>query len=539
MAVPVIMPRQGQSVESCIIAKWHKKTGDRVEIGDILFSYETDKASFDEEARVAGTMLGIFFEEGDDVPCLINVCVIGNTGESIEEFHPDGKAEAVSPVSVTVMEDNPNSPHKTTQTQKNEAQSDTVNSNTERPNTEQPNTEQKNGAQTSASDMLSGASGAVKISPRAKKIAERSGIDYRYAIPSGPDGRIIERDLSALRDSGMIFTPAAMAEQFKDGAAAGRQRPAAGTGPDGSGAYAVQAGSGLGGRITTGDLASGLFAAGSSGGSGLSGASGAALTEGAGFSGSAAFSGASGSSGGAVSADEVLNQPFEEVKMPNIRKVIARTMHQSLSSMAQLTLNSSFDMSDILGFRKKLKEGKERLGLGNITINDIVIYAISRTLPGHRALNAHLLDDRMLYFKNVSIGVAVDTERGLMVPTLFNANLMSLDEISAEVRKLARDCQAGTINPDLLRNGTFTVTNLGTLDVESFTPVINPPQTGILGVNNIMQRAREVDGKVEFYPAMGLSLTFDHRAIDGAPAARFLRELKAGLENFSALLAKA
>ncbi len=144
----------------------------------------------------------------------------------------------------------------------------------------------------------------------------------------------------------------------------------------------------------------------------------------------------------------------------------------------------------------------------------------------------------MLYFKNVNMGIAVDTERGLMVPTLSDANLKSLNEISAEVKKLVKDCQTGTVNPDLLKNGSFTITNLGTLDVESFTPVINPPQTGILGVNNIVQRAREVDGEIEFYPAMGLSLTFDHRALDGAPAARFLKDLKISLESFSAMLVK-
>jgi pyruvate dehydrogenase E2 component (dihydrolipoamide acetyltransferase) len=529
MAVPVIMPRQGQSVESCIIAKWHKKIGDRVEVGDILFSYETDKASFDEEAKTAGTMLAIFFEEGDDVPCLMNVCVIGNAGESIAEFDPNAsKNEAASAVSIAVSEEDPSGSHKAIQAQHGALQASVMLNGTVCTNDAQSDVVQASAAAVASTDA-----GMVKISPRAKNLAERSGLDYRYASPSGPGGRIIERDLTALRDSGMIFTAAALKEQLKDSGDAGRQEPGAETGALRGGTGVTRTGSGLGGRITTADLASGLFAAGTSGAATLSGATA--------LSGVSASPAASVSSGtpGAVMAGVPLNQPFEEVKMTNIRKVIARTMHQSLSSMAQLTLNTSFDISEILDLRKKLKEGKEKLGLGNITINDIVIYAISRTLAGHKALNAHFLEDRLLCFKNANIGVAVDTDRGLMVPTLFNANLMSLDEISAEVKKLVKECQAGTINPDLLKNGTFTVTNLGTLDVESFTPVINPPQTGILGVNNIMQRAREVDGKIEFYPAMGLSLTFDHRALDGAPAARFLKDLKTGLENFSALLAKA
>ena len=142
------------------------------------------------------------------------------------------------------------------------------------------------------------------------------------------------------------------------------------------------------------------------------------------------------------------------------------------------------------------------------------------------------------YFSNVNLGMAVDTERGLMVPTIFSADRLPLNEIARRAKQLAEECKTGSINPDMLQNGSFTITNLGTLDIESFTPVLNPPQTGILGVGNIVQRAREVDGELEFYPAMGFSLTFDHRAIDGAPAARFLKELKTNLENFSVLLTR-
>jgi len=144
----------------------------------------------------------------------------------------------------------------------------------------------------------------------------------------------------------------------------------------------------------------------------------------------------------------------------------------------------------------------------------------------------------MRIFNHCNLGVAVDTPRGLMVPTIFASDLKSLSEISAETKELAKACQGGTISPDLLSGGSFTVTNLGSFGIESFTPVLNAPQTGILGVDTIVQRAKEVDGEIKFYPAMGLSLTFDHRAVDGAPAAKFLQDLKANLENFSVLLAK-
>lgn len=457
MATMVIMPRQGQSVESCIIAKWYKKKGDSVAIGDLLFSYETDKASFEEESKVEGVILEVFWEEGDDVPCLSNVCAIGQPGEMIAA---DVSAKAAEP-----------SESKNVSTQADvvlaedaslfEAVSDTfVNPN----------------------------EGELKISPRAKHFAEKTGVDIFRTIPTGPNGRIIERDVIEAREKGFLLTAAAKT------------------------AYAgsdLQNGTGLGGRITTADLETS----------------------------NTASNAVSTADSAAVQIQEMQSET-EKVKLTNIRKVIAKAMYNSISTTCQLTLNSSFDATEVMEFRKKIKAGKDKFGLENITLNDIILYAVSRTLLNFKDLNAHFLDDSMLYFKNVNLGVAIDTERGLMVPTLFNANLKSLNEISSQVKVLAKECQSGKINPDLLKDGSFTVTNLGTLDVESFTPVLNAPQTGILGVNNIIQRAKEVDGEIVFYPAMGLSLTFDHRAIDGAPAGKFLQALKHNLENFSCLLVK-
>ena len=191
--------------------------------------------------------------------------------------------------------------------------------------------------------------------------------------------------------------------------------------------------------------------------------------------------------------------------------------------------------------RKLFKEKGAQRGMEKITLNDIILYAVSRTLanPDFRALNANLLSgDQMKYYRHVNLGVAVDTDRGLMVPTIFKADTLSLKEISQTAKKLASECKAGTINPDLLRDGSFTVTNLGSLGIESFTPVINPPQTGILGVNTIVNRVREVNGQLALYPSMTLSLTYDHRALDGAPASRFLHALCQNLENITLLLAE-
>ncbi|MDR0406002.1 MAG: 2-oxo acid dehydrogenase subunit E2 [Clostridiales bacterium] len=441
MATPVIMPKQGQSVESCIITQWNKKVGDKVSAGEVLFAYETDKASFEEESPVEGTLLAVFFEEGDDVECLLNVCVIGAEGEEFSQFAPTDGAEAAAAVQTT-----------------------------------EPQAPEPQAAELTAQPAQQG--GFMKISPRAKNLAEKSGADLRFAQPSGPNGRMIARDVEAVIAQGKTATPAAR-EQY-----ALTETPLQG--------------SGLGGRVTTADLTAPVL------------------------SGSAE----------AVSS-YTAETPYEEVKLSNIRKLIAKSMHASLANSAQLTLNSSFDAAEILAFRKKLKAGAEALRLPNITLNDIIVYAVSRALRNHKELNAHFTGDTTRLFRAANVGIACDTPRGLMVPTLFHADALSLAEIAKQSKALTNACKEGTISPDLLTGGTFTITNLGTLGVESFTPVLNPPQTGILGVCGITERTK--NGAA--YPAMGLSLTFDHRAVDGAPAARFLQEVAASLENFSLTLA--
>ncbi len=417
MANAVIMPKAGITVESCIIGTWEKNIGDAVKVGDILFTYETDKASFECESTEEGTLLEIFFQDGDEVPCLMNVCAIGNPGEDCSALRPTGAAPAEdAPAAQAVAEVKEEAPV----------------------------------AQAAIPTTASGDKTAV--SPRAKKLAERAGVDAALATPTGPNGRIIERDVRTLMDN-----------------------PAVASAPQAQTAPAA-----------------------------------AAIPE----------------------------AEYEDVKFSGIRRAISKSMHTSLSTMAQLTHNTSFDASAILAYRKLLKASEGECA--GITLGDIVLYAVSRTLLNHPDLNAHMLDDNNIrLFKHVNLGVAVDTPRGLMVPTIFNADQKSLLEISKEVKELAAQCREGNISPDKLSGGTFTVSNLGNMGVESFTPVINPPQTGILGVCGTVDRVKKgKDGEIKIYPAMGLSLTYDHRAVDGTPAARFQKELGYNLENFTMLLAK-
>ena len=434
MATLVIMPRQGQSVESCVITEWKKKKGDNVAVKDVLFSYETDKSSFDEESAAEGTLLEIFAEEGDDVPCLNPVCIIGEAGEDISALIAEAKKQLGGEEAAEKPEKSEIVPEIKDTLSVSATEASVVNTKSE--------------------------DGFMRISPRARHLAERTDADLSKAVPTGPMGRIIERDINSLLDKGLTNSAAA------------KEAPA------------------------NAEIA--------------------------------------------ASAASAPDAEYEDVKLPNIRRVIAKSMHASLSNMAQLTLNASFDASEIMSYRASLKANGEKLGMNNITLNDMVLFAVAKTLLGHRDLNANYLDDKdvMLYFSHVNLGVAVDTPRGLLVPTVFRADTLSLNELAAQTKSVIKDAQAGTINPDLLRGASFTVTNLGSLGIESFTPVINPPQTGILGVDTITRRVKIVDGKDVFYNAMGLSLTFDHRALDGAPAAKFLKELCANLENFNLLLAK-
>lgn len=418
MAKAVIMPKAGITVESCIIGKWLKKVGDAVKVGDILYTYETDKASFECESTEEGEILAIFFNDGDEVPCFTNVCAIGAKGEDYSDLAPAGAAApSEAPVEPAKAEAPAEAPK-------------------------------------AAPEKTVSADGTLKISPRARALAENAGVDAKYAEPTGPNGRVIERDIRALMEKGV---PAA--EEAK-AAAAPAEAPAA----------------------------------------------------------------------------QPANE-YEDVKFSGIRKAIAKSMMSSLHGMAQLTNHHSFDATSIQAFRKECKAAGGEVG--GITLGDMVLYAVSRTLKNWPDLNANMIDDTTIRrFTHVNLGVAVDTPRGLMVPTIFNADEKSLLEISKEVKSLAEAARSGAISPDLLSGGTFTVSNLGSTGVEMFTPVINPPQTAILGVCGITQRVREENGQIKLYPAMGLSLSYDHRAVDGSPASKFVSELCKNLEKFTLLLAK-
>lgn len=442
------MPKQGQSVESCIVSEFKKKVGDTVKVGDILFGYETDKATFEEESQVEGTVLAIFWKDGDEIPVLQNVMVIGAPGESFAEFAPNG-AEA-APAAGAAPE-------------------------TAAPAAQEP-AKQSEAAEAPAATAAQAVAGAP-ASPRARMEAEQKGVNLDAVAGSGPHGRIIARDVEAAAAAQGKLSGLAKAKMAEGGLVAGE-------------------GSGLAGTVKGGDLKTWKPNHTDIAGEG---------------------------------------EEFEVVKMSNMRKLIAKSMYNSLQNSAQLTHMLGADARKIQALRKKAKKALEEGKIdANITINDFVCFAVIKALKKFPNLNSHCLGDAMRLFKSVNLGCAVDTERGLMVPAILKADELNIIGLSKALKRAADDCKKGSINPDLLASeaASFTVSNLGGFGVEWFTPIINVPQSAILGVGTIVPRPKDLGGGVTaFVPYLGLSLTYDHRAIDGGEATRFLKQVAAEIET--------
>lgn len=438
MANVVIMPKQGQSVESCILTELKKRKGDKVAVGDILFAYETDKASFEEESKFEGTVLELFYNEGDEVTVLSNVMIIGEPGENIEQYlQGDQSVEASAAV-------------------QSEEATVAVESKAEQ------------------QVVHAVATPGCGVSPRARHLAQKQGINVANLAGTGPNGRIIERDVVAAIEGSAKMTPLAKAIALQ------------------SGAVAPQKGSGLAGTARGVDMVE--------------------------------------AKGMAAVAEDSQIKPLS-----NMRKIIAKAMHASLQNSAQLTHHLGADARRIMELRKAAKKAAEEGRLSvNITLNDLVCFAVIKALLKFPNVNSHFLGDSMRLFNKVHLALAVDTERGLMVPVVKCADDLTIVQLAERLKEVAAACKKGSIDPDLLSSeaASFTVSNLGNYGVEMFTPVINLPQSAILGVNTIVPRPKDIGGGVyAFVPHIGLSLTYDHRALDGGEATRFLKQIAIEIET--------
>jgi pyruvate dehydrogenase E2 component (dihydrolipoamide acetyltransferase) len=235
--------------------------------------------------------------------------------------------------------------------------------------------------------------------------------------------------------------------------------------------------------------------------------------------------------GGRVTLDDLKPEiapsalpPFVDIRKQAIpaqrmRRGIAERMLNSVQSTTQCTLNTSVDARSLLSLHQQLKENAK---LQQITINDLVLFVVSRVLVDYPQLNMLFTNNSIYRSKHVNLGFTVDTEHGLMIPVLKNAEYLSLEEMSLEARRLSSACLEGNVFPDDLENGTFTVTNLGALGIENFTPILNFPQVGILGIGNINLKPVVVNSKVEFISHIGLSLTVNRQTVKDSSASRFL-----------------
>jgi pyruvate dehydrogenase E2 component (dihydrolipoamide acetyltransferase) len=445
MATVIILPKQGQSVESCIITEIKKKKGDTVKKGDVLFSYETDKASFEEESPLDGVVLECFYNDGDEVPVLLDMMVIGQPSDDYK-----GLLQGGAPVETQSI------------------------ASPEIAKTEKPAKVEVVVATESSHQQIIKSSNQSFVSPRAKNLASTQAIDASQLEGSGPNGRVIEKDVKAALENRPKLTPLAKKIAAEEGVQ-----------PQG-------AGSGLAGTAKATDLLP-------------------------------------------PPVNAVYGVDYADQKLSNMRKLIAKAMHASIQNSAQLTHHLGADARNIQNLRKKAKVAFEAGTLSaNLTINDFVCFAVIKALKKFPNVNSHFLGDSMRLFNKVHLGLAVDTERGLMVPSVRNADDLSIIGLSNQFKEVAANCKKGSISPELLaaEAATFTVSNLGAYGVEMFTPVINLPQSAILGVNTIVPRPKDLgDGVYAFVPYIGLSLTYDHRALDGGEATRFLKQIAIEIET--------
>jgi pyruvate dehydrogenase E2 component (dihydrolipoamide acetyltransferase) len=391
----IIMPKLGLSMETGTIGKWLKKEGDRVEAGEILLEVESDKATIEVEAFHSGTLLKILKHGGTEVRV---TTVIGYIGEPGEEVPPETAAPRDEPCE---MKESPAAP--------------------------------------SLFEQAAGEQETTRISPVAKKLAEKNGIDPRQIAGTGPSGRIVLADVER--------------------AVAARTAPA---GTDGAAAKAP---------------------------------------------------------------------PRERSREPiaGTRKVIAERLTWSAQNIPHITLTVVVDAGPLVELKRRL-QAKLHEAADKLTVTDFILRASALVLAEQPAVNSALVDGHHVFYEDINVGFAADTGKGLVVPTIYSADRLSVVEIARARTKILEKVRGSRHAREDISNGTFTVTNLGMFGIRNFTAIINPPQSAILIVGEIYRSPVAVRDTVEIGTLMQLSLAVDHRTLNGAEAARFLSRLREVLQ---------
>lgn len=402
MAIKVEMPKLSDTMEEGVIAKWNVKEGDKVESGDIIAEVETDKATMEVEVFDAGTILKIMAEEGDSVPLGKAMAIIGEEGEDISDIleeqasGSDGKSEAKKEKSAS-QEEKADSPS----------------------------------PQTTSSSLSKPSNGRIKASPLARKMAEERGIQLSNVQGSGPEGRIVKKDIEEFEPSRQ---PAAM--------------PAA-------------------------------------------------------------------------------SREDTEHRVSQMRKTIARRLAESKFTSPHYYETIDIDMQHVWNARMKLNESSDV----KISFNDIVVKACAKALRMHPSINSSWKEDTILEHGDVNVAFAVAIDEGLVTPVIRNTDQKGLAQISSESKELAEKARDRKLQPEQMEGSTFTVSNLGMFGIEQFTAIINPPNACILAVGAIRDVPVVKDGEVVPGKRMKVTMSSDHRIVDGASAAQFLSTLRNLLEN--------
>ena len=427
MTTEVVLPRLGLTQDDGTVVRWFKAEGSRVTKGEPLFEVMTDKATLEVEAPASGVLLRILVAEGSTVPVATPIALIGEAGEAV----PAGPSALGAPAAALGV------PAGAGDGQARGAAGPVPGP-----------TARASAGPAPATD----GSGRVKVSPRARALAEMHGVDVRTLTGTGPGGRIVEHDVQAAVAS---RTPAAPAS--------------AATPPPPS----VRA-------------------------------------------------------GGAPAPSAA---PVQAAAASRMRAIIAKRMMESLHSTAQLTLTTDVDMEETVELRAEVGPELERRAGVHVSYTDLIVRAAAVALREHPAINVRWDGEGVRRITEIHIGIAVALDEGLVVPVVRRADQLTLAQISAASRDLSERARANKLKPEEMQGSTFTVTNLGMYDVDAFTPVLNPPEAAILGVGRLHRRPVAVGERVEIRATMVLSLTFDHRVVDGAPAARFLQRVKNILEH--------
>ena len=456
MAIEVLLPKLGLTMEEGTVDEWLVADGDVITIGMPLLRLATDKIDVDVEAEAEGIIARAVGNGATLAPGSVLGWLLA-PGETA----PAG----ATPVAAVPAGTSDSSPQ---------------------PSSDTP-AEVSGSIATTGSDV---ASGRHFISPNARRVAAQLGVDLASVRGTGPGGRVVSEDVEELARSHAAKVTSPLA-----------RRDAQQAGID---VNAVQTETGYVTRRDVREAISGQAIS----GQGVSGQGVAEPT---------------------ASSSVSILPPGQEsasiIPLKGMRGTIAARMVQSLTEMAQLTHGFEVCMDQVVELRGTLKEQYRDLGMQVPSLNDFVVRAAALALRKHPILNATIVDREIHLLRRIHMGMAVAVPGGLMVPVIRDADTLSIFELARVARDLAESCRAGSISLDALEGGSFAVTSLGTYGVDFFTPVINPGNVGILGVGRLRESGRWDDDRFVKTNVLTLSLTFDHRAVDGAPAAEFLQTI--------------